>query len=198
MKTALLLGVTTVILLAVTSVNGIGISAGTVQTTLALNFSINNSDIIYIGENASTATNVWYANNLTKRYMCAQNQTSYASNVMVSVASGGGFRKLNFTAGAGGANHTVAITQDYGSPYYIIFTDANCTPALKSAQSIENGRLSVYGSVPSVSVRGVTAWITYPRLNFTQELRLARGTWEAIVENNGTVKNVTRVKVRRL
>lgn len=171
-------------------------AGGVFQTKLVLNYSISVNDTVYIGENRSPATNVWYPNNLTKRFACTQNATIASSPVAVVLASGGGFRNLNYTNST--HNRTVEITQDYGSPFYIFAADTNCTRIIKNYPAIEDGRVAVMGSVPDVSTTGIVAWIPYARINITLPLSMPKGTWDLIVQNNGTARNISSVWFRLL
>lgn len=189
MKIALIaLALTAILMAALTQ----AASAGVVQTSLTLNFTIGSGDTVYVGESRNPASGTWYSNNLTKRFLCAQNSTIASKDVAVVVAADGGFRRLNYTSGS---KHSVEILQDYGQPFYIFFTDANCTPAINNYPAVEDGRIGVMGTTPEINQGGALAWIIYPSLNITDQLRLPRGVWEILVENNGTKKNVTQIRV---
>ena len=195
MRSAIIFCGILVVTAVVASAMASALPVGVVQTKIRLNFNIGTSgDTIYIGDNVSPSTSTWYPNNLTKRYFCATNGTASSTNVSLVMASGGGFRNLNYTSGS---THFAELTQSYGNPYYIFFADTNCTPAQKNAPAIEKGFIGLLGSDPDVHVTSTLAWISYPSINITEHLEMPRGVWDIIVENNGTRKNITSVRVRR-
>lgn len=166
--------------------------AGVSHVSLKLTFKIGDGDTVYVGDTRDPGSGTWYENNLTKRMLCGQNNTVGSKPVSVTGASGGGFRSLKYTSGT---TYTVELLQDYGEPFYLFFTDVNCTPAINNAPAVERGRVAVQGTEPVITPRGLLAWIPYPTINLTQSLRLPGGSWELLVENNGTKKNVTQVKI---